>query len=761
MDFDPTPYNVGFGFIIWLKLVGVISVLAVLLGLVASFLSAGRHGGNVFAHGLTSFLKEICSISPRRVWALASLTLKEAWRRKALLVFVVFALLLMFAGWFITDSNDRADLQINVHITFMLTTISWLILPVVMFLSCWAIPEDIRIRSLHTVVTKPARRIEVVLGRMLGFTIMSSLILLLMGTVGYVWIERQAPKSLDRENFLTCRVPVYGGLFFLDRQGLPTNSGLNVGDAWLYRSFVEGNSRCRAVWMFNEVTPEKLGDELRLESRFEAFRTVKGSADTIQQGLEAQYTLVKNAREAAFSSFGVGASFREAADALRGGEFQNAAELLQTASERMQSSPADFSEVDCKQVAISCARQVVPELRAMSNWDFSDVADAFVVFGEKANRVKGDDTSTYDEMSRACADLAESIRENSEEMLEQMPKLEVPLEPFRVSEYHEGDDFITYPRKVTYVADYEGTARFLAEVIGGMNDEGKLGENGELTATLVDSLVDDHGVSQINAELVADVLKEQVATDVLKVTDAKVEIADGSRWLQLFYRLVREEKLISQDPAGWVLEADIFDDLTSNDLLRIEVACLNDQMFIGMARADLFLRLPDRSFLTGFSKALLNIGLMLGLVVILGVTASCVVKGPVSFFFTLTVFVIGQFFHQLMLRIVAGSQEGGGMVESAMLMFQHRNPSVGIDANEGTQAMVKGFDWGITGFLKVASSIIPDFSTFSEASAYIENGFDVPWSTSVLPAIMTFIGFLIPCVIIGAACLKFRELEAK
>ena len=346
-------------------------------------------------------------------------------------------------------------------------------------------------------------------------------------------------------------------------------------------------------------------------------------------------------------------------------------------------------------------------------------------------------------------------------MFESMPKLEVPLEPFRVSEYHEGDDFITYPRKLKYVADYEGTARFLAKVVSGISEAGKLADGGELSSGLVDELSENHGVSPVNAELVFDVVKSEIDAGTLKVDGNKVEIADGSSWLRLFDRLVREEKLISRDTAGWEMEADIFDDLTVNDYLRVEVACLNDQMFIGMARADLFLRLPDRSFLAGFSKALLNIGLMLSLVIVLGVTASCVVKGPVSFFFTLTIFVIGQFFHQLMLKIVAGSQEGGGMVESAMLIFQHRNPSVGIDANEGTEAVVKGLDWGVNGILKIASNIIPDFSTFSEASAYIENGFDVPWSTSVLPAIMTFVGFLIPCVIIGAACLKFRELEAK
>ncbi len=184
-------------------------------------------------------------------------------------------------------------------------------------------------------------------------------------------------------------------------------------------------------------------------------------------------------------------------------------------------------------------------------------------------------------------------------------------------------------------------------------------------------------------------------------------------------------------------------------------------MFLGMARPDLFIRLKDNSFLLGYSKALLNIGLMLSLVVVLGVTASCVVKGPVSFFFTLAVFVIGQFFHDLMLRIVGGAEEGGGLVESAMLIAQHRNPNTGLDVSEGTQQMVKAMDSGVVGILDVASNIIPDFSIFSDSAAYIENGFDVPWNSSVLPAILTFVGFLIPCIIIGAACLKFRELESK
>ncbi len=761
MDFDPPTYNIAFGVTSWLKLVGIIGVVAVAIGALASFSRNGANGSRAFRAGFTSFLKDLLAVSPRRVIALARLTLTEAMRRKALFVFVVFAIMLMFGGWFLTNSNDREDLQVSVHITFMLTTISWLILPVVMFLSCWGLPEDIRVRSLHTVVTKPVRRVEVVMGRILGFSTLSTAILLLMGAVGYVWIQRQVSPSSNPNapGQLTCRVPAYGNLFFLDLYGLPKNAGINVGDPWLYRSFVEGNTRSRAVWIFRDVTPDRMGDQLNLESRFEAFRTVKGSDATINEGIEAQYTLVRNMREEAFSPFGVGASFRPAAEAMRNGSFQNAADLLSDAADRLESSQSDFPEVDCHQVSIVCiqADYVLTELGD----DFKDVVDAFVLFGQLAHEIESDNDASYKDLSTACEALAGVLRKRDQDLMESMPRIEVPLEPFRVAEYHEGENVTAYPRKLSYAADYEATARFLATVTAEWNEQKKLVEGSELSSSLADDLAESAGISYENAELFVEVLQEQIDADGLVIADGELKITDDSRWLQYFMKLVREEKLISRDPEGWVLEADVFDDLASNGMLRVDVACLNQQMFLGMARPDLFIRLKDNSFLQGYSKALLNIGLMLSLVIVLGVTASCVVKGPVSFFFTLAVFVIGQFFHELMLRIVGGAEEGGGLVESAMLIYQHRNPSTGMDASERTQQVVKTLDTGVVGILDVASNIIPDFSIFSDSAAYIENGFDVPWNSSVLPAILTFFGFLVPCIIIGAACLKFRELESK
>ena len=44
-----------------------------------------------------------------------------------------------------------------------------------------------------------------------------ALVLVVMGGVGYVWIRRQLPANAQSQ--LTARVPVYGQLSFLNREG--------------------------------------------------------------------------------------------------------------------------------------------------------------------------------------------------------------------------------------------------------------------------------------------------------------------------------------------------------------------------------------------------------------------------------------------------------------------------------------------------------------------------------------------------------------
>jgi hypothetical protein len=369
----------------------------------------------------------------------------------------------------------------------------------------------------------------------------------------------------------------------------------------------------------------------------------------------------------------------------------------------------------------------------------------------------------YAEFADSLETLAGGILENADVLHESLPKLEVPLPAFHISEYNEGaaENITVVPRKLRFAADYETLARFLAGIFEKWSEEGKLVEGNAISSGLVDSLQKDAAVSPLNAELLATVLNEQLTAGTLKISDAKLAVADGRRWFAFFDDLIRKELLISRDSDGWLIEKDLLADLVSNGFLRVEVACLNDQMYLGMARPDLFIRKPDRSFLVGYTKALVSTALMLMLIIVLGVTVSCIVKGPVALFFTLTFFIVGQFFHEFMMRMLSGQEQGMGTLESAVLIAQHRNPQVGMDVSSTTSAVLKGADKGLEGVLRVFSSIVPDFSVFNRGASFVENGFDVPFNDCVVPTIAIFAGFLVPCVLIAGAMLKFRELEAK
>ena len=80
-------------------------------------------------------------------------------------------------------------------------------------------PADIRDRTLHTVVTKPVRKVEIVLGRVLGFTAVGTVLLAAIGLISYGFTVR----SLRHTHMLTSDD--------LHKEVLPGNRGyLLTGD---------------------------------------------------------------------------------------------------------------------------------------------------------------------------------------------------------------------------------------------------------------------------------------------------------------------------------------------------------------------------------------------------------------------------------------------------------------------------------------------------------------------------------------------------
>lgn len=547
LNFDPRPFDVLGGLQHWaIVMVATLAVVTV-TALFTSVLALGLAGPWQVVEHVAGGFKDLFGTSPRRVLALMQLTFREAMRRKTLWVFAVFAVLFLFAGWFLSNVTADAELQVKNYVSFVLRTMTWLILPVALLMSCWGLPEDIKARSLHTIVTKPVRRHEIVLGRMLGYSAIALLVLAVMAVVGYIWISRQLPESMRSQ--LTARVPVYGEISFRDAEGNDKDArgnaltaGVNVGDEVMFRSYIEGATKARAFWDFSNVDSSRLDGEGRLvlESSFQSFRTYKGN---IEKQLLCRLTLV--------------------------------------------------------------------------------------------NPVK---------------------------------KVRVQLRPFEVHEFRR-------------------------------NIHDILGEN--------KALVDQAGKPVTLADL----------------------IEGGS--------------------------------------LRVEAECLSNAQFLGMARPDLFIRMPDRPFAVSYFKSVANIGLMTVMVVVLGVMSGCFLKGPVATILASSVLVVGIWAHGFMMSLVTGRMqynetvpmEGRTALDATYRMYKHLHPSVELP-NEWWVRVMRAIDSVELNGLWAIQYMFPDFAMFN-TTEYTANAFDVPWAAAMVPSLLTAAGYCLPWLLVGYFSLRLRELEAK
>jgi len=270
---DYTSFELAPAILNWIGLILATSVLSLIVGMAISIITLGSAGPKRTIYVIGRALQDLSSISLRRVGAIAILTFKEAQRRKAFMIGFLFLLLFMFGGWFLGETD--LEKPAKPYISFVLWSMNWLLLLMAILVSCWGIPADIKIRSLHTVVTKPVRRSEIVLGRMLGYSSVITVVLLVTSVMGYIWIQRQIPERARDQ--LTARVPIFGTQKFLGADG-NESKGKNVGDIWDYRKFVEGLTDEKIVYNFTNLDMGALKKQgkIRFEQNFESFRTYKG-----------------------------------------------------------------------------------------------------------------------------------------------------------------------------------------------------------------------------------------------------------------------------------------------------------------------------------------------------------------------------------------------------------------------------------------------------------------------------------------------------
>jgi ABC-type transport system involved in multi-copper enzyme maturation permease subunit len=139
------------------------------------------------ANGAMDFLRDLFAFSTRRLWAIAWHSILESIRRRMLLaVFGVLVVIFMFGGWFLPSKPTE---QVKVYVSFVFLSSTLIAVAAGWLLACLSLPSDIRDKTIHTVVTKPVRRLEIVVGRIIGLTIISTGILMAMGLVSFSMVN--------------------------------------------------------------------------------------------------------------------------------------------------------------------------------------------------------------------------------------------------------------------------------------------------------------------------------------------------------------------------------------------------------------------------------------------------------------------------------------------------------------------------------------------------------------------------------------------
>ena len=300
------------------------------IGLVLSTgvrLGATYMGFVVLAKVLWLLIPEVFGMRPRRLYAIAHLSVVESTRKMwaPYVVIVIFLVILAFTHWFLPVQRPAELGRIFVGTISLLCML--LLTVMVTVLAPLSLPQDIQAQTIYTVVTKPVRRLELIWGRMIGYMTIVTALVLVFGLVSLIYLSRniggaitkiedqaEAARKTDpeRAKFLddqadqlrtrmSARVPVKGSLTFIDSRGTPQIKGIDVGQELEFRSHIEGGTPAAAIWQYG-VVDDPYDPKIKLDRRIPV-------ANLLQPG-----TIEAFENDAMVLEYGVGALERRQQD---------------------------------------------------------------------------------------------------------------------------------------------------------------------------------------------------------------------------------------------------------------------------------------------------------------------------------------------------------------------------------------------------------------------------------------------------------------
>ncbi len=215
----------------------------------------------------------------RRIWAVAVNTIRQALRIRVAAGFIVLLLILLPVMGITATGDGTLKGRLQTFVSYGLSLTSLLLCLLTIIISTYALTSDIKQKQIFTVITKPIRRFQLVLGKLLGVIVLDAVLLIIFSSIIYaitIYMPRyygaKQPELVQLDNeFFTARTGVAPPIADVSKEVRETYSKLDAGDqlpedatrdqviAWL-TSQKKLESRAAApghelIWEFRSIKP--------------------------------------------------------------------------------------------------------------------------------------------------------------------------------------------------------------------------------------------------------------------------------------------------------------------------------------------------------------------------------------------------------------------------------------------------------------------------------------------------------------------------
>lgn len=229
----------------------------------------------------------------RKIWAVAINTIKQALRMKIAISFTVILVVLLPVMAFSMTGDGTLKGRLQSFVSYGISLTALLLSTLTIVVACYSLTSDINQKQIYTVITKPIRRFQLLLGKILGIILLDCVLLVLFSAAIYAFAI-YLPQILKADPAEIARAK---NEFFIAKASLtPQSVDVSVEVEQLYKKMEQEHQlppdltsrqiksllmqqkliekRAAApgqevVWEFNDVVPLKRSDNIFIRYKYD------------------------------------------------------------------------------------------------------------------------------------------------------------------------------------------------------------------------------------------------------------------------------------------------------------------------------------------------------------------------------------------------------------------------------------------------------------------------------------------------------------